>query len=118
MSNHEKINYIELPAKDFSSTKSFYSKAFGWGFEEYGPDYMAFSNAGMNGGFFRSEQNSTTTNGAALIVFYSENIETTLEKIKIAGGEIVQDIFSFPGGRRFHFTDPNGNELAVWSDID
>ena len=118
MNNHGKINYIELPAKDFSSTKNFYSNVFAWEFEDYGPDYMAFSNAGIDGGFFRSEQNSATVNGAALIVFYSIEIEATLEKIKIAGGKVVQNIFSFPSGRRFHFTDPNGNELAVWSDID
>jgi len=116
MSDHEKINYIELPASDFEPTKKFYGAVFGWGFVDYGPDYMAFSNAGMDGGFYKSERFSSSKNGSALIVFYSDHLENTASKIQDAGGNITAAIFSFPGGRRFHFTDPNNNELAVWSD--
>jgi predicted enzyme related to lactoylglutathione lyase len=116
MNEHEKINYIEFPAKDIGATKVFFKSVFGWSFEDYGPEYIAFSNQGIDGGFFKSELNSSTENGSALIVFYSNEIEKTQSKITDAGGDIIKPIFSFPGGRRFHFSDPNGNEYAVWSD--
>ncbi len=117
MNEHEKINYVEFPAKDIKAIKNFYSQAFGWSFIDYGPEYTAFSNEGLDGGFFLADLTSTTDRGSALIVLYSKNIEETQAKIEQAGGSIVKPIFSFPGGRRFHFTDPNGNELAVWSDL-
>ena len=85
---------------------------------DYGPEYTSFSNAGIDGGFFKSDLTASTMNGSALVVFYSKSLEQTLAKIKAAGGHILKPIFSFPGGRRFHFGDPNGNEYAVWSDID
>ncbi len=116
MNEHEKINYLEFPAKDISAAKTFFSHVFSWTFVDYGPDYVAFSNAGLDGGFYKSSKYSTTNNGAALIVFYSKALEATQEKIEVAGGEIVKPVFSFPGGRRFHFSDPNGNEFAVWSE--
>lgn len=117
MHEHEKINYIEFPAKDIDATKAFFSAVFGWSFVDYGPEYTAFSNAGLDGGFFKSELTVSTENGSALIVLYSKQLEKTLIKIENAGGSIIKPIFSFPGGRRFHFADPNGNEYAVWSDI-
>ena len=117
MSQHEKINYIELPAKDFDQTKLFFSSVFDWSFVDYGEDYIAFENAGIDGGFYRSDLSASSSNGSALIVFYSNDLEATQAKIEGAGGVLVQNIFSFPGGRRFHFTDPNGNEFAVWSDL-
>lgn len=116
MKEHEKINYIEFPAKDLETTKAFFAAAFGWSFTDYGPDYTAFSNEGIDGGFFKSDLNAATRNGSALVVFYSTNLEVTRSKIEKAGGTIIKPIFSFPGGRRFHFSDPNGNEYAVWSD--
>ncbi len=116
MNNHEKINYVEFPATDIQATKAFFSKAFAWSFTDYGPDYTAFENQGLNGGFFSSDQISSTKNGSALVVFYSHALEETQTKIEKAGGTIVQEIFTFPGGRRFHFSDPSGNEYAVWSD--
>lgn len=117
MNQHEKINYLELPARDLEKVKTFFTEVFAWEFTDYGPEYTAFSNsAGLDGGFFKSEQASSTQNGAALIVFYSENLEQTQAKIEQANGDIVKPIFAFPGGRRFHFSDPNGNEFAVWSD--
>lgn len=116
MNPHEKINYVEFPAKDFVATKKFFQAVFAWEFQDYGPEYMAFSNQGLNGGFYQSDKSSSTAQGSALIVFYSETLEQTQEKIAKAGGKVVVETFSFPGGRRFHFVDPNGNEYAVWSD--
>ena len=117
MNKHEKINYVEFPAKDIEATKAFFSKVFGWSFVDYGSEYTAFSNEGIDGGFFKSDLTVSTDRGSALIIFYSEEIEQTQSKIENAGGSIVKPIFSFPGGRRFHFSDPNGNEYAVWSEI-
>lgn len=116
MNEHEKINYVELPSNNLSATKSFFSSVFEWSFQDFGPEYTAFFNAGINGGFFKSELKANTSNGSALIVLYSTNLEETFSKVVDAGGSIVKEIFSFPGGRRFHFTEPSGNELAVWSD--
>lgn len=116
MNEHEKINYVELPAKDLKETKSFFNSVFGWTFDDYGTDYIAFSNQGLDGGFYKSDVSSSTKNGAALIVFYSNDLASTQEKIVKANGTIIENIFSFPGGHRFHFSDPNSNEFAVWSD--
>lgn len=116
MNKHEKINYIEFPAKDIQATKQFFSQTFGWLFEDFGPDYATFSDQGVDGGFYTSELNSSTANGAVLVVFYSQNLEATQAKVEAAGGVIVMPIFTFPGGQRFHFSEPSGNEFAVWSD--
>jgi predicted enzyme related to lactoylglutathione lyase len=116
MKEHDKISYVEFPAKDLEATKSFFTTIFGWSFVDYGSEYIAFENAGIDGGFFKSELTVSTENGSALIVFYSKELENTQEKIKKAGGSIIKPIFSFPGGCRFHFSDPNGNEYAVWSE--
>jgi predicted enzyme related to lactoylglutathione lyase len=115
MPAHEKINYVEYPARDLDATKRFFEEAFGWVFEDYGPDYAAFSDQGLDGGFFKSELVARTSQGSALIVFYSKHLEGTLAKVIAAHGEVVKPIFSFPGGRRFHFAEPSGNEFAVWS---
>lgn len=117
MNEHEKINYLELPAKDIEQAKAFFSRVFAWTFVDYGPEYAAFSNAGMEGGFFKADQSVDTANGSALIVFYSDALEETQAKIEAAGGRVLKPVFGFPGGRRFHFGDPNGNEFAVWSDL-
>jgi len=116
MKTHEKISYVEFPSRDIAATKAFFSEVFGWSFVDYGPDYVSFSNEGLNGGFFKSDLHASTDLGSALIVFYSKTLEKTLAKIKQAGGSVTKPIFPFPGGRRFHFADPNGNEYAVWSD--
>lgn len=116
MDNNGKINYVEMPSRDIESTKRFFAAAFGWSFVDYGPDYVALENAGLDGGFFKSDQVATTANGSVLVVLYSAALTDTLAQVKAAGGSIVQDIFEFPGGRRFHFTDPSGNEFAVWSE--
>lgn len=116
MTKHEKINYVEFPSKDIPETKEFFERAFGWSFEDYGPDYTAFNDGVLDGGFYKSDKQSSYEEGSSLVVFYSEALEDTQSKIEEAGGRIVKDIFSFPGGRRFHFTEPGGNEFAVWSD--
>lgn len=111
-----KINYVEIPSTNIEATKAFFIDAFGWSFVDYGPEYVAIENAGLDGGFYKSDQSAATANGSVLVVLYSRHLEQTLEKVKSAGGSILRDIFSFPGGRRFHFTDPCGNEFAVWSE--
>jgi len=112
---HEnQIDYVELPGKDIPATKQFYSAVFGWKFEDYGPDYTSFFDGRLAGGF--TKERPTPAQGL-LLVIYSTDLLASQKKIRNAGGEIVKEIFSFPGGRRFHFTDPNGNELAVWSDL-
>lgn len=118
MPQHEKINYLEFPAKDLEATKKFFTAVFGWKFTDYGDEYTAFYSAetGMDGGFFQSDLTVSTKSGSALVVFYSNDLESTQAKIEKAGGSIIEAIFSFPGGRRFHFSDPNGNEYAVWSE--
>jgi predicted enzyme related to lactoylglutathione lyase len=112
----EKINYVEFPAKNIEKAKRFFTTVFDWQFTDYGPEYTAFTNAGIDGGFFRSSLTTSTDKGSALIVFYSKDLEAIQTRITDAGGSIVKKTFSFPGGRRFHFADPNGNEYAVWSD--
>jgi len=116
MNEHEKINYVEFPAKDIEATKAFFTEVFDWKFKDFGPDYTAFSDEGLDGGFYSSEKVSSTENGSALIIFYSQELEITQAKILNAGGIIIKPTFSFPGGRRFHFSDPSGNEHAIWSD--
>ena len=116
MNQHEKMNYVEFPAKDLAATKAFFESVFGWFFVDYGPEYTAFENQGLDGGFFKSDLASSTEKGAALIVFYSNQLEATLAKVETAGGSILRPIYSFPGGRRFHFTEPSGNEFAVWGE--
>lgn len=116
MNIHEKINYVEFPASNIPATKSFFSNCFGWVFTDYGSEYTAFNDEGLDGGFYQTGPASTPVKGGALLVFYSNDLETTLQKVQDAGGTIAKKIFSFPGGRRFHFYEPSGNELAVWSD--
>ena len=117
MPTDRKVDYLELPARDLDAAQAFYENAFGWSFTDYGPDYRAFSDGNIDGGFYRAEAQSSTEIGAALIVIYATDLERTKERVLACGGSIVKDIFSFPGGRRFHFADPNRNELAVWSEL-
>jgi predicted enzyme related to lactoylglutathione lyase/broad specificity phosphatase PhoE len=116
MLEHEKINYLEFQARDIEATKAFFIQAFAWEFTDYGPDYTSFSGQGVDGGFEKSELFSSSEQGSALTIFYSEQLEQTQTKVEAAGGKIIKAIFPFPGGRRFHFSEPSGNEFAVWSD--
>ena len=113
MAGELQVNYIEFGVKAIPATKRFYGDAFGWKFQDWGDDYASFSEAGIDGGF-RSDDTSTITH--PLVILYSAKLEAAVARVEKAGGKIVKPIFSFPGGRRFHFTDPSGNELAVWSD--
>jgi hypothetical protein len=116
--NHNKINYIELSATDIARTKQFYSTAFGWNFQDYGPDYIAFSaeRGGIDGGFYKAGPHDEPPKFAPLVVLYSADLKATEKAIVAAGGSIVVPTFEFPGGRRFHFSDGAGNVLAVWSE--
>lgn len=110
-----RIDYIEFPAGpgDLAATKAFYSTVFGWTFTDYGPDYTSFADGCLNGGFTRA---AAPAAGGPLVVIYAADLEAAENAVTGAGGAITKPIFPFPGGRRFHFTDPAGNELAVWSE--
>ncbi len=110
-SNEGRADYIEFPATDIAQTKAFYTGLFNWKFTDYGPDYTSFEDGRIAGGFYRKE---AVTAGGPLVVIYTADLENMQTKVQAAGGAIVKPIFSFPGGRRFHFADPSGNELAVW----
>jgi uncharacterized protein len=108
------VDYIEFPAADIAAMKHFYGRAFGWTFTGYGPEYASFEGAGVDGGF-RGEV-ERPPRGGSLVVLYVADLEAAEMRVRSAGGEIAKPIFDFPGGRRFHFLDPTGNELAIWSD--
>ncbi|KID57125.1 glyoxalase [Pseudoalteromonas luteoviolacea] len=116
MNQHEKLNYVEFAANDLHATKAFFTQVFGWEFVDYGPEYTAFSNQGLDGGFYKADMSSQVASGGALLVFYSHDIKATQAKVTKSGGEVVKPIFEFPGGCRFHFLEPSGNEFAVWSE--
>ena len=106
-----KLDYLELPGGDLPGTKAFYGAAFGWTFQDYGPEYQAFTE-GVDGGFDAQAEGTKVP----LVILYANDLEAMEAKVRAAGGEVTVPIFSFPGGRRFHFRDPAGNELAVWSE--
>jgi predicted enzyme related to lactoylglutathione lyase len=109
----ERIDYVELPVGDMTATQSFYASAFGWGFTDYGPTYAGFENAGLDGGL---AADADSTSSAPLVLLKADDLEDALARVEAAGGEITVPIFEFPGGRRFHFRDPAGNELGVWGE--
>ncbi len=109
MNIHHKINYVEFPSKDLEKTKAFFTNAFGWSFIDCGSEYSSFTNEGIDGGFYKSDLFASTATGTALIVLYSSDLEGSLKAVVSEGGSIIRPIFSFPGGRRFQFADPNGN---------
>jgi len=113
MQEDGKLDYLEMPATQLPALKAFYAAAFGWTFTDYGPDYAAF-NEGLDGGFHAEPGVAVTK---PLPVLFAHDLEAMQAKVEAAGGAIVKPIFSFPGGRRFHFTDPSGNELAVWTNL-
>lgn len=116
MSQHHKINYIEIPVKALASSKAFFNQVFGWTFIDYGDDYAAISGAGIDGGLYVSENSVSADKGSVLVVLYSDDLEQSQADIKSAGGTIKTPTFEFPGGQRFHFCDGNENEYAMWSD--
>lgn len=119
MSNdtHHHFHYIELPATDLKALKAFYGSVFGWTFQDWGDTYVSIHGAGVEGGFDADSGRMPSTQGA-LVILYSKDLESSLEAVKAAGAKISKPIFSFPGGRRFHFIDPSGNELAVWTIVE
>jgi predicted enzyme related to lactoylglutathione lyase len=108
-----RVDYIEFGATDIGRTKQFYQQVFGWRFEDYGPDYTSFQDGRLNGGFTKD---APVRPANPLVVMYAVQLDAIEAKITQAGGKIVRQAYTFPGGRRFHFSDPNGNELAVWTD--
>jgi len=116
MTSTTKINYIELPVTDMAASKTFYASAFGWTYVDYGPTYAAFEGAGIDGGLDAESDRKPSKDGA-LVVLFAEDLEGAQASVENAGGTITVPIFAFPGGRRFHFSDPSGNDLAVWSTI-
>ena len=108
-----RINYVELNVRDIDKAKAFYGKAFGWTFTDYGSEYTEFSDGAMKGGF--TTQAAPSPAGGPLVILYADKLETARDSVVAAGGVIKQEIFAFPGGRRFHFLDADGYELAVWS---
>ncbi|RPI64390.1 MAG: VOC family protein [Lysobacterales bacterium] len=112
-STHHAIDYVELTVRDLAAAKRFYAAAFGWQFNDYGPEYAGIQGAkGEVGGLHQAAEVRT---GGPLVILYSNDLEKTLEAVRSAGGTIVREPFAFPGGRRFQFTAPSGNELGVWS---
>ncbi|CAN5522242.1 VOC family protein [soil metagenome] len=111
MSEH--IDYVELPGGDLDASKSFYHSAFGWTFEDFGPTYAGFENAGLDGGLAGGDAAMTAV---PLVLLKADDLEDALARVTAAGGEVTVPIFEFPGGRRFHFRDPAGNELGVWAE--
>ncbi|UPA23237.1 VOC family protein [Shinella oryzae] len=109
-----KIDYIEFNVADIARSKAFYGSAFGWTFTDYGPRYCEFQDGRLTGGFTTTAP--VRAQGGPLIILFADELEEILARVEAAGGTVVQPIFEFPGGRRFHFTDPDGYELAVWSD--
>ena len=116
MSAENKIDYIEFQAADLARTRAFFEQLFGWKFTDYGPDYTSFKDGRIAGGFARAEKSSTLAAGGVLVVFHHARLEEARQRVIDLGGRITADIFPFPGGRRFHFAEPSGNECAVWSE--
>lgn len=113
MRAENRIDYVEIPVTDLKKTRDFFTSLFGWSFQEWGDDYMSFSDGRLEGGFRHSEEPAPST--GVLVIFYSENLDRDVKRVKELGASISQDIFAFPGGRRFHFVDPTGTEYAIWS---
>lgn len=114
MSSHHHFNYIELVSLNNKAMKDFYGEAFGWRFEDWGDTYVAIHGAGVDGGFDSDTERKPSRDGA-LVILYADDLEASQNSVRKAGGSISVDTFNFPGGRRFHFIDPSGNELAVWT---
>lgn len=114
MSTHHTIDYIELTVRDLASAKRFYATAFGWQFNDYGPEYAGIKGSGGEVGGLHQTNDERTA--GPLVILYSKDLEQSVAAVQSAGGKIVREPYAFPGGRRFHFADPSGNELGVWSE--
>ena len=110
--NDRRIDYVEMNVTDIERSKAFYGKAFGWTFKDYGPTYCEFADGRLTGGF---TTNGKPMPGGPLVIVYADDLVDMQRRVEAAGGRISKSIFDFPGGQRFHFLDPDGYELAVWS---
>jgi len=110
--NHHQIDNIEFNVADIARSKAFYGQVFGWSFVDYGPGYTEFRDGRLAGGF---TTDGPVRAGGPLVILYSGDLEATQRRVVDAGATVSRDTFAFPGGRRFHFIDPDGYELAVWS---
>ena len=113
MRAENRIDYVEIPVTDLNKALYFFADLFGWTFQSYGDDYMSFSDGRMDGGFRRSSEPAPAT--GVLVVFFSADIERDFDRVQQLGATISEPVFSFPGGRRFHFVDPTGTEFAIWT---
>lgn len=109
---HHTIDYLEFTVSDLEQAKRFYSEAFDWKFTDYAPVYAGIQGPDREVGGLRV---GDVRPGGVLVVLFSEDLQVSLDRVKAAGGRITQEPFDFPGGRRFQFLDPSGNELAVWA---
>ncbi len=117
MSRENRIDYVEFASADPAASRAFFETVFGWSFVDYGEDYTAFDDGRLQGGFFRG-QPQRAESGAPLLVLYADLLAPVEAAVRAAGGQVVRPVFSFPGGSRFQFVEPGGNELAVWSERD
>ncbi len=115
MSQENRIDYVEIPVTDLNAARKFFESLFGWTFQEYGDDYLSFSDGRLEGGFRRAHE--PASKDGVLVVFFSLNLERDLERVQELGATISEPIFGFPGGRRFHFVDPAGNQYAIWAAV-
>jgi predicted enzyme related to lactoylglutathione lyase len=113
MNRNKTIDYVEFHSDNLPATRQFYRQVFGWEFEDYGPEYTSFKDGRIAGGF---SLGPVSPGAGPLIVIYVDDLQATQLQIREAGGKITKEIFSFPGGSRFHFADPSGNELAAWTE--
>ena len=114
MPAEKRIDYIEIPVTDPAKARDFFAELMGWEFRDWGPDYISFHDGQLNGGFRRSVEPPPPN--SVLLVFFSDDLERDRDRVVELGAAINQDIFEFPGGRRFHFVDPLGNEYAIWGE--
>ena len=114
MRPENRIDYVEIPVTDPAAARAFFEALFGWEFQEWGDDYLSFNDGRLDGGLRRSKEPASAS--GVLLVFYSEDLQRDVQRVTDLGGSISQDIFEFPGGSRFHFVDPVGNEYAMWTE--
>lgn len=116
MQINPQVDYVEMPSRDLEKTKTFFGELVGWEFTDWGPDYCDYNDGQLKGGFYRSDNVANYSQGSVLVVFQTDALEESRNRILKLGGLVSREIFSFPGGRRFHFTEPGGSEFAMWSD--
>ena len=114
MRPEKRIDYVEIPVTDLGRARAFFEALFGWSFQAWGDEYMSFNDGRLDGGFRLAAEPAPAS--GVLVVFYSDDLERDVERVRELGATVSQEIFSFPGGRRFHFVDPVGNEYAIWSE--